>query len=69
MAIGEEEMLANLSEVWQEKHWWVCPEGAACLASLGPLLDQGALKKGEKVVVINTGSAEKYLPEVQHLMT
>ena len=68
VAIGEQEMLESLASVWQDKHWWVCPEGAACLAAIGPLLDSGALKKNEKVVVINTGSAEKYLPEVQHLM-
>ena len=68
LAIDEKEMLESLSSVWQDKHWWICPEGAACLAAIEPLLDSGELRKGEKVIVINTGSAEKYLPEVQHLM-
>jgi threonine synthase len=68
LAVDEDAILNSLSAVWQQKHWWVCPEGAACIAALQPLLDSGDLKKGEKVVVINTGSAEKYLPEVQHLM-
>jgi threonine synthase len=68
LAVDEEKMLQSLSAVWQQKHWWVCPEGAACLAAIQPLLDSGELKKGEKVVAINTGSAEKYLPELQHLM-
>ncbi len=68
LAIEEKEMLENLSAVWQDKHWWICPEGAACLAAIEPLLDSGELRNGEKVVVINTGSAEKYLPQVQYLM-
>jgi threonine synthase len=68
LAVDEDAILDSLSAVWQQKHWWICPEGAACIAALQPLLDSGDLKKGEKIVVINTGSAEKYLPEVQHLM-
>lgn len=68
LAIDEQQIKENLTSVWQDKHWWICPEGAACLAAIGPLLDFGELKKGDKVVLINTGSAEKYLPELQHLM-
>jgi threonine synthase len=32
------------------------------------LLDRGLLKRGERVVIVNTGSAEKYLPELRHLL-
>ena len=46
---------------------WVGPEGAACLAALPQLLDRGLVKRGERVVAVNTGSAEKYLPNVRHL--
>jgi len=31
------------------------------------LLDRGLLKRGERVVAVNTGSAEKYLPDLRHL--
>jgi len=32
------------------------------------LLDRGLLKRGERVVVVNTGSAEKNLPALRHLL-
>jgi threonine synthase len=32
------------------------------------LLDRGLLARGERVVVVNTGSAEKYLPAIRHLL-
>ena len=41
------------------------PEGAACLAALPGLTDAGHLRPGERVVVVNTGAAEKYLPDVR----
>jgi len=68
ITINEADMAASLSAVWQAKGWWICPEGAACLAALEPLLQQGHIHPGEQVVVFNTGSFEKYLPEVRHLL-
>jgi len=41
------------------------PEGAACLAALPGLADAGYLRPGERVVAVNTGAAEKYLPDVR----
>jgi threonine synthase len=32
------------------------------------LLDRGLLMQGERVVALNTGSAEKYLPALRHLL-
>jgi threonine synthase len=66
--VEEARMEAALSAVWREKRWWICPEGAACLAALEPLADQGAVRPGERVVVVNTGSLEKYLPDLRHLL-
>src|SRR5690606_19484574 len=37
------------------------PEGAACLAALPQLLDRGLVKRGDRVVVVNTGAADKYV--------
>ena len=68
VAVPEEQMERALSSVWREKHWWISPEGAACLAALEPLVGQGALHGGERVVVVNTGSLEKYLPELRRLL-
>jgi len=68
LSVTEEEVARALSHIWREKGWWICPEGAACLAALKPLAELGALKPRERVVIVNTGSLEKYLPELRHLL-
>ncbi|MCY7354718.1 MAG: threonine synthase [Lysobacter sp.] len=69
-AIGVEEAdIANeVTRVWRDKHWWISPEGAACITALPQLLDRGLVKQGERVVAVNTGSLEKYLPNLRHLL-
>lgn len=68
LAVNEAQVAGALAAIWREKHWWISPEGAACLAALEPLAERGALRPGERVVVVNTGSLEKYLPELRHLL-
>ncbi len=68
IAISEARIAELTRSLWQQTHWWLCPEGVACLAAVEPLLDQGELRSGDSVVVINTGSSEKYLPELRHLL-
>ncbi len=68
VAVSEADIATELSRVWRERRDWISPEGAACLAALPQLLDRGLLKQGERVVAVNTGSAEKYLPALRHLM-
>lgn len=67
VAVDEADTVAELQRLWRERHEWIGPEGAACLAALPQLLDRGLLRRGERVVAVNTGSAEKYLPAVRHL--
>ncbi len=68
IAINEQDIAGNLSQVWNDKHWWICPEAATCMAALKPLAEQGVIQKNDQVVVFNTGSFEKYLPDVRHLL-
>jgi threonine synthase len=68
IAVTEAEIHRVLSDVWKEKTWWLCPEGAACLASVPHLLDADLIRKGDRVVSFNTGSLEKYLPDLRHLL-
>jgi threonine synthase len=68
IAVNEADTAAELQRVWRDKSWWISPEGAACLAAIPQLLDRGLLKRGERVVAVNTGSSEKYLPAVRYLM-
>jgi threonine synthase len=44
----------------------ICPETGACFAALAELVHAGAIRRDERVVVFNTGAAQKYvecLPE------
>jgi threonine synthase len=66
VAVSEEEIAAELGREWRRTQGWLSPEGAACLAALPPLLEHGLLKQGQRVVSVNTGSAEKYLPALRN---
>jgi threonine synthase len=66
--VDEADTATEFSRLWRERRDWISPEGAACMAALPQLLDRGLLSRGERVVVVNTGSARKYLPELAHLM-
>lgn len=68
LAVPEDETAAALAGTWRERRWWISPEGAACLAALRQLRPRGLVEDGEQVVVVNTGSLEKYLPDLRHLL-
>ncbi|HEY0662050.1 MAG TPA: threonine synthase [Lysobacter sp.] len=68
VAVSEADIATEFARLWREEPEWIGSEGAACLAALPQLLDRGLIRRGERVVVVNTGSAEKYLPELRHLM-
>jgi len=68
VAVDEHDIASELTRTWRETRWWISPEGAACLAALPQLIERGFLKRGERVVAVNTGSAEKYLPALRHLL-
>jgi threonine synthase len=68
LAVSEAAIAAEVGACWRRSHDWVSPEGAAALAALPELLDRGLLARGERVVVVNTGSLEKYLPALRHLL-
>jgi len=68
VGVAEDKIHKVLGTIWKDKGWWVCPEGAACLAALPRLVDDRLIKPGDMVVVFNTGSLEKYLPDLRHLL-
>jgi threonine synthase len=68
IGIPEDEIHTTLSALWKEKGWWICPEGAACIAAVARLFDMGQIRARDRVVAFNTGSLEKYLPELRHLL-
>jgi threonine synthase len=60
VAVDDAEILAELRRFGRDEGLLLCPEGAACLAGVRRLLEQGWLSGSERVVVINTGSGLKY---------
>ena len=68
IAVSEADTVKELQRVWVEKRWWISPEGAACLAAIPQCLERGLIKQGERVVAVNTGSLEKYLPALREFL-
>ncbi|MDH3588730.1 MAG: threonine synthase, partial [Gammaproteobacteria bacterium] len=50
IAVSESDIVTALRDVWQQEGWWVSPEGAATLAALPMLADEGLLSAGQRVV-------------------
>lgn len=68
VAVSEAEIAHETRRLWRTRHDWISTEGAACFAAVPRLLADGLLRKGERVVVVNTGSVEKYLTSVRQLL-
>ena len=68
LSIDEQTMSDTLADIYTKKRWWISPEGAACVAAIGPLVEMDIIKPGNRVVAFNTGSMEKYLPSLRHLI-
>jgi len=68
IAVDEASIAKHLKKCYQDDDIWICPEGAATLAAIEPAIEQGMIKPGDRVVAFNTGSFEKYLPNVRHLI-
>ena len=68
VTVSEAAIASEVARSWRESHAWLGPEGAACLAALPELIERGWLRRGDRVVAVNTGSLEKYLPGLRHLL-
>jgi threonine synthase len=68
LGVPEPEIRQALSDDWRARHGWIGPEGAAGLAALPQLVERQVIRAGDEVVVFNTGSLEKYLPDLRHLL-
>ncbi len=68
LAVGDDAIRAALGEEWRERRFAWSPEGAATLAALPQLADRGMIKPNDRVALVNTASAEKYLPSIRDLL-
>ena len=64
VAISEEDMLAGMRELGQQEGLFVAPEGGAIWMAARRLLASGWLQPHEQILLLNTGSAQKYLDNV-----
>lgn len=60
IAVSDADLLAAQALAARAEGTWVCPEGAACIAAVGPLRESGWLAETDEVVVLNTGAGLKY---------
>lgn len=60
-SVTEEELMAGTRELMTKEGLFVAPEGGAIWAGLKKMLRAGVVKKNEKILLINTGSAYKYM--------
>lgn len=67
LAIDDESIRKTIREEWRDRRFAWSPEGAATLAALPMLADRGMIRKGDRVVLVNTASAEKYMPTTREL--
>lgn len=60
VAVTDAAILDAMRQVALHVGVWMCPEGAATVAALKPLLERGTITPQDRVVVINTGTGLKY---------
>jgi threonine synthase len=65
LSVSDERIRAVIHREWQRQRFAWSPEGAATLAVLEELVDRALIQSGDRVVLINTASAEKYLPTIR----
>jgi threonine synthase len=61
VSVTDDEIMSALKEWASDEGVFAAPEGAASLACYLKLIASGFLKKGEQVVLFNTGSGLKYI--------
>ncbi len=61
VSVTDAELVAAVAEIGALTGIFAAPEGAACLPALRKLIAEGQVRKGESVVMFNTGAGVKYL--------
>lgn len=61
VAVAEAEITNCLKQIASKEGMLLAPEGAALLAALKRLLQTGEILRSQKILLLNTGSAYKYL--------
>ncbi|HUO83424.1 MAG TPA: threonine synthase [Gammaproteobacteria bacterium] len=65
LAVSEQAIADTLAEFHRARRWRIGPEGAATLAVLDACVERKLIRRGERVVCVNTGAFEKYWPDLR----
>jgi threonine synthase len=65
LAVSDQVIRDTIRSEWRDRRFAWSPEGAATLAVLPELADRGMIREKDRVVLVNTASAEKYLPAIR----
>ena len=65
LSVSDDDMLAEIPRVGKAEGIFFCPEGAACVAALRRLVENGFIKPADEVLIFNTASGLKYLDVIQ----
>jgi threonine synthase len=60
VAVSDDAIISAMTDLARSGGLWVAPEGAAGLAGIRALREQGRLDGGERIVLLNTGTGLKY---------
>ena len=61
ISISDNEIKEAMKEIASLEGLLICPEGAALLPAMKKLMEEGEISRNETVLLLNTGSAYKYL--------
>jgi threonine synthase len=61
LSVTDSDMLAEIPRVGKAEGIFFCPEGAACVAALRRLVENGWIQPADEVLIFNTASGLKYL--------
>jgi threonine synthase len=64
VAVRDDEMVDGMLTIGRTQGISAAPEGGAALIAIQKLVEKGAIKKNETVVLFNTGGALKYLDAI-----
>jgi threonine synthase len=63
VSVSDDRITLAVSELAERDGLFICPEGASMIPALRDLCSEGWIKRGERVVILNTGTGLKY-PEM-----
>ncbi len=66
VSVTEEEMVLGLQELGKKEGLFVAPEGAAVWMAFRQLLTAGSILPEEQVLLLNTGSGQKYMENIEN---